>query len=400
MRKCKLAIMLAVMLSMSSVLPAMAEEPMEEQVVEDPIVIDENNIETEPVATDDAAEITADEVSTTEASTTEANTTEDVTASEVMSDEQITTMSTGTVVANVTEQQITDSFFEGELEVTSMVITGSSEQIGIFNNAAYAVGFDGGIVLSTGFADRIFTNIASGSTSGDGDDDLSALVGGSTTNDAISIEFNIIPKSNSITFSYTFASNEWDQPATYNDVFALFVNGVNYALIPGTTTPITISSVREAIGAPVSSSNPETSGIFINTEDLDNFAFEGTTIVFECVVAVNPNVNNTIKIAIADVGDRIYDSAIFLQGKSFYEFDDDSVDVDVIVYEDPIDDEVIEEVTTTTPEVKNTSTTVEKSTNKAGTVKTSDASHAGLYMAMFLLSGLLVIMKIRKRSLR
>ena len=62
----------------------------------------------------------------------------------------------------------------------------------------------------------------------------------------------------SFVFSYTFASEEYDEyvGAAYNDVFALLVDGVNVAKIPGTGAAVSINTVNSGQNANFYTSNP------------------------------------------------------------------------------------------------------------------------------------------------
>jgi hypothetical protein len=65
-----------------------------------------------------------------------------------------------------------------------------------------------------------------------GDEDLEALVD-RTTRDAAVLEIEFIPTHDTIAFNYVFGSDEYLEyvNSAYNDVFAFFVNGVNYATL-------------------------------------------------------------------------------------------------------------------------------------------------------------------------
>ena len=90
----------------------------------------------------------------------------------------------------------------------------------------------------------------------------------------------------------------------FNDVFAFFVNGVNCALTPGTNNPITVNTI-----------NPGSNALFYvpNEPPTYDTEFDGFTVVLTCRAAVNPGVNNTLRLVIADTSDGILDSGVFLQ---------------------------------------------------------------------------------------
>ena len=89
-----------------------------------------------------------------------------------------------------------------------------------------------------------------------------------STSDAVILEFDFVPSSNVAAFNFVFASDEYLQwiGSVFNDVFAFFVSGpgitgpysspagfpggsANVALVPGTNTPITISTIHPTSNA-------------------------------------------------------------------------------------------------------------------------------------------------------
>jgi hypothetical protein len=102
---------------------------------------------------------------------------------------------------------------------------------------------------------------------------------------------------------FVFASEEYNEfvGSDFNDVFAIYVNGVNCANFNG--RPVAINSINKDINA----------GFFIdNTSGTRDTEMDGLTTPLECVAAVTPGAVNHVKIAIADTSDGIYDAAVFL----------------------------------------------------------------------------------------
>jgi hypothetical protein len=150
-----------------------------------------------------------------------------------------------------------------------------------------------------------------------GDLDLDLLVAPAITQDAVVLEFDFIPTRNSITFKFVFASDEYsesvgDLTGLGNDVFALFINGVNVALVPATVNPITVNTLNGTV----------TPALFINNDPIPpNPApfltqYDGFSRVLTATAPVNIGVANHIKLAIADTGpapgDQFVDSAVFI----------------------------------------------------------------------------------------
>jgi hypothetical protein len=211
--------------------------------------------------------------------------------------------------------------------VTNIVYTGATNASGLFCSGRAAVGFDNGIVLSSGSATNVAppNDSASATTANDlpGDADLESLIPGFTTFDAAVLEFDFIPSGDIVQFDYVFGSEEYNEfvNSPFNDVFGFFVNGVNYALIPGTATPVSINNVNNG-NAPA---NQIAAGPCNNCEFyVDNAAapfpratqLDGLTTVLTMIAPVTPGTLNHMKIAIADAGDPILDSAVFIKAGS------------------------------------------------------------------------------------
>jgi len=210
------------------------------------------------------------------------------------------------------------------ITVNTVTYAGTAESSGLFQGGQTIIGFDEGVILSSGWAkDTIGPNSNDGmgrTLNTGGDPDLSAL-SGFPTFDRTVLEFNVVPQSNTLTFDYVFGSEEYNEwvHSNFNDVFAFFVNGVNCAHVPTTTQPVSINTVN---GGNPFGSNPQHPEFYRNNDPNDpgatiNTGADGLTTVFTCTAAVNPGVNNHIKLAIADASDTIFDSYVFLRANSF-----------------------------------------------------------------------------------
>ena len=202
-----------------------------------------------------------------------------------------------------------------------------SSSAGTFTGGQGIIGISSGIVLSSGGVQNVAgPNTVEDITSSlglSGDADLAGLigVGTGTLHDATILEFDFVPTFPTIAFRYVFGSEEYPEYANtqYNDVFGFFVNGHaaanNCALIPGTTTPVSINNVNG--GNPIGT-NPHFAQYYRdNTGNAYNTELDGITTVFSAQASVTPGVVNHIKIAIADTADDLYDSAVFIQQSSF-----------------------------------------------------------------------------------
>jgi Ca2+-binding RTX toxin-like protein len=131
---------------------------------------------------------------------------------------------------------------------------------------------------------------------------------GATSFDAstLSFSFNITdPNAKSITFSVVFGSEEYPEFARsqYVDVAAVFVNGTNVALFDGDPS------------LPLSVTQKNIDGGYFRDNGTRAFGiqYDGLSVVLTVVAPVVQG-QNTIKIGVADTGDRVLDSGLFVSG--------------------------------------------------------------------------------------
>jgi hypothetical protein len=124
-----------------------------------------------------------------------------------------------------------------------------------------------------------------------------------------------------ISFQYVFSSDEYNEytNTAFNDVFGFFLNGANVALLPSSDVAVSINNVNGGNPYGTSASN---SKYYINNDLNDgggsiNTEMDGLTVVFSVDAHVVPGETNHIKLAIADAGDWILDSNVFLKADSF-----------------------------------------------------------------------------------
>ncbi|WP_071191886.1 choice-of-anchor L domain-containing protein [Trichormus sp. NMC-1] len=235
----------------------------------------------------------------------------------------MTTVNT-TDLTSVTATQLVSTLLGSGVTATNITFTGANVAGGTFTGGIGAgIGIDSGIILSTGniaFAQGPNnTGSRTGNNGRPGDTNLNSIVNPLTTQDAAVLEFDFIPSSSTISFSYVFASEEYPEfvNSSFNDVFAFFLNGQNIALIPGTSTPVSINTVN-AGSSSTPGTGPNSSFFTPNYGTAFDLQFDGfTTVLSATATGLVPGVTNRIKLAIADTGDSSYDSAVFLQAASF-----------------------------------------------------------------------------------
>ncbi len=235
--------------------------------------------------------------------------------------------SPGLVTADLSGQTPTDlanTLLGGGITVSNVTYAGANVAGGTFSGGTGIIGFESGVILGSGdIAFALGPNVDDGITwvnSTAGDAQLTTLASNPTF-DAAVLEFDFVPAGSVLQFDYVFASDEYNEfvNSSFNDVFAFYVNGTNCALVPGTSDPVSINTINN--GNPFGSvgSNPA----YYRNNDLDDGGggidteMDGLTTVLTCTAAVNSGVTNHMKLAIADAGDDVLDSNVFLRAGSF-----------------------------------------------------------------------------------
>lgn len=166
---------------------------------------------------------------------------------------QRATISVTDLNGGVTANDLVQNLVGGGVATSNIVYTGSNLAAGVYLGGTQAgIGINGGIILSTGGAMLAIgpneNEAAALDHSLPGDADLDVLMGSANTHDACVLEFDFIPQTENLQFTFVLGSDEYEEYiASYFDVFAFFLNGVNIALIPGTSTPISIGTINHTI---------------------------------------------------------------------------------------------------------------------------------------------------------
>lgn len=237
-----------------------------------------------------------------------------------------------TLVNNITGSGIT-------VTAGSQSFTGISNMAATFTGGTDPVGFDSGIVLMTGDVNDIpgpnptssspeteGSSFSGGTPDPDrilgvaGDSDLGTIVG-TSTHDAAVLEFEFQLGDGSavsdLFFNFVFASEEYIDfvGSSFNDVFALFVDGENIALIPGTSTPVAVNTVNGSTNSAYYRNNVANTNGFGDL--LLDSAFDGlTTVITATKLGLSAGLHS-MKFAVADTADGRLDAAVFIQAGSF-----------------------------------------------------------------------------------
>jgi hypothetical protein len=231
----------------------------------------------------------------------------------------------------LTPEDLVSALLGPDMSVSNVVYVGAEVAAGSFTGGTGIIGFDSGVILSSG----CIANIAGPNVLDDiscdnllpGDAALSFL-SGYDTHDATVLEFDFVPEDPDATvllFSYVFASDEYNEwvYTPFNDVFAFWVNGQNCALVPGPTgvsSPVTIDTVNG--GNPFANGNETNPVLYLNNDLSDgggaiDSEMDGLTVTLSCQAEIIPEETNHIRLAIADSSDGVYDSNVMLLAGSF-----------------------------------------------------------------------------------
>ena len=213
---------------------------------------------------------------------------------------------------------------------------GSSNGIGYFENTNPLFPLSSGVILSTGNVSNApgpnTTDLNDGNASWTGDTDLETtlLASGISLNstNATVLEFDFIPFSPNFNFQFLFASEEYGNfQCQFSDTFTFLLTNTstgvttNLAVVPGTTSPISVTTIRDNVyNSSCPSVNPNYFGAFNGGSDANDSAtnFNGQTVAMNASSnSLIPNTMYHIKLVIADREDSQSDSAIFLGANSF-----------------------------------------------------------------------------------
>jgi len=204
------------------------------------------------------------------------------------------------------------------------------------------LGIDSGVVLTTGDARFLGSSAAFPGDSPNKTGDFTAGVLNSlTTNNAPGnalfsslttfgtanasiLGFQFVPQNSFLKLSFVFASEDYNDLVNSGfptDVFGIFVNGVNYALVPGTSSAISASTVNcgGPTSGPATGIGSQNCNLYRDNApffDLINSELDGFTTEFTLMIPVNVASVNAIQIGIADNLDSFGDSALLLRANS------------------------------------------------------------------------------------
>lgn len=225
-----------------------------------------------------------------------------------------------TVREGTTALDMANAIFGNGVTVTGATYYGDNDSAGIYSNGdSVAPGVtpgDTGVIMSTGEAED-FTNRngqsnqrsdTSTDTSGTNNFGQYNSAAGARTYDAATLDVDFIPDTDTMTMQFIFSSEEYPEfeNSIYQDFVGVWING---QLVP-----------MDVGNGDVDPGNVNTSNninMYVNNQnDQFNTEMDGFTITLTLTLNVNPDVVNSIRIAIADVSDANYDSNLLIAGNS------------------------------------------------------------------------------------
>jgi VCBS repeat-containing protein len=206
------------------------------------------------------------------------------------------------------------------LDSSSVTLNASGPEAVNFYDGSLNLGIGAGLLLTSGHAPGTVNDVGwdgmdnSAYTGFDnGDADINAVVNTvfqTQSYDATTLQFKFSaadPTATSISFDVVFGSEEYPEWVdAFVDCAVVMVNGVNYALFNHDPAhPLSVVSSNLAAGY-----------FQDNAGNVLNIQYDGVSNVLKIVAPINAGQVNTIKIGIADTGDHIYDSGIFIANLS------------------------------------------------------------------------------------
>ncbi|MES2863749.1 MAG: choice-of-anchor L domain-containing protein [Bacteroidota bacterium] len=145
-------------------------------------------------------------------------------------------------------------------------------------------------------------------------------------NDVSFLKFDFVSSLSQISFDFIFASNEYGPyQCSFSDVFAFILTdlttgqSINLAVIPGTSTPVSVTTIRDVLyNSGCASANPQLFDKYnVGSAATSTMNMNGHTVPMIASAAITPNNPYSIKLVVGDYADTAFDSAVFIKANSF-----------------------------------------------------------------------------------
>lgn len=238
----------------------------------------------------------------------------------------LTTSPTPTAIENLLSHPSAD--------LTVTAVNCAPEALAIFNGGVdTGIAIEDGLLLTTGEATYAigpndsdgYGNFLTGDLNQAGDADLDTIStrfgNGILSGDACYVELEVTPNSNVLQFEYAFGSEEFPEFVLqeYNDIFAFFVSGPGIDPIPGlgkaniATLPdgtlVEIDAINNQVNPIYYRPNTPSTSLQYDGFIVDSLGKKKSLTARTGIVPCNTYI---LKLAIADRGDRSFDSGVFI----------------------------------------------------------------------------------------
>lgn len=237
------------------------------------------------------------------------------------------------VTANNNATALATSLAGSGVIISGATINCSTGACGTFNGTASNIGIAGGVLLTTGSITQAVgpNNLPSAGQDygiNFSDPDLTAIEPTATFDPCV-LEFTAIPSCSTLAFTFAFGSEEYNEyvKQQVNDCFGIFVtgpnpsgpaySGYNMALIPSTSTAVSIDNVNNGYNVGCPATGPCTNcSYYIDNCNGATVQYDGFTQAITVTLNVVPCGSYHFKLAIADAGDGVFDSGVFFKVQS------------------------------------------------------------------------------------
>lgn len=218
-------------------------------------------------------------------------------------------------------QIIEPAFLGSEYDVFNIEYTGSNYSIACFQADSGLIGVTNGILLSTGIAEQAIDYTNSINVSTDVGTLGTSLFSPAVNYDAAILEFDFVASVDSLVFKYVFGSEEYLEyvETGFNDMFGIFISGSgfsgqeNIALLPNSVA-VSIDNIHSAgtnvIGNIFGAINES---YYVSNSSASQIGLDGYTVPLKAFASVIPGETYHLVVAIADVGDGVKDSGVFIE---------------------------------------------------------------------------------------
>ncbi len=220
------------------------------------------------------------------------------------------------------------------IAVSNAILNCPAGASGTFNGISSNIGISTGVLLTNGnLINAVGPNNSASVGIDNGlnfsDPDISAIEP-LATYDVCILQFDAVVNCDSMYVKFVFGSEEYPEfvNAGYNDAFGLFVTGsnpsgpayssYNMTQIPGSFSPVSINNVNNGFSANCPAAGPcNNCAYYVENCNGTSVQYDGFTTVIQKNLYVIPGNAYKFKFAIADAGDGIYDSGVFIGMGSF-----------------------------------------------------------------------------------